>query len=514
MTSQNKFIHLSDFTGGLVTKMPPVDLELNQSPDLDNVVPLDHGFKKRFGDSEFNATAMNSAANVQGLAYYKEDGGNEFLVAIAGDKIFRSDDLDGTMDELSLAGGSAAPAAGQNNIWTPMILNNLLVWVGGPSTSPNPPKSWDGSTNTNDYQNLAGSPPSGHFGFVTRDRGFIGRTAADPSQIKWSVLSDIEDWTGTGSGSQVIYTSDGDHLVGGIPINNDLVLLFKQYSIHYLMTQSAPFPTKPFLQGMGCVGKHAMVNVKGLVFFISMDKRMRATDGYSIQSFPDNIDDIWDDIPDNRREYIQGTYIPGEELIVWNVTKGAAQTKNNYAIVWDLKHKSWWRYTTGYDVNVGVIAQGLTFYTGQYAGKIYKKMDSSTNNDASEGGVAIHGKYTTPQMSFGNMMTSKQVPIMTVAFKTQTDATISASYGYDYTLTRTETLSTSEPGSLWDGTDTWDESFVWGGQNNLNRTRFLRGRGNVFQMEFSNRTAGESMTVNSVDLSVIVSGALKELSAK
>ena len=119
MTTGYTTVHIGDFSGGLVTNNPSSELNLNQSPDLDNVLLLNNGFKKRFGDSTFNSTAMNSGADVQGLAYYKETAGSlEYLVAIAGDKIFKSDSLDGTMDEISKDSAATAPTAGQNNIWT------------------------------------------------------------------------------------------------------------------------------------------------------------------------------------------------------------------------------------------------------------------------------------------------------------------------------------------------------------------------------------------------------------
>jgi len=506
MGSRLKALHFSDFTGGLVTNSPSVELDIKYSPDLDNIVLREKGFVKRFGDSEFNATAMNSGANVQGLAYYKESGNKEYLVAIAGAKMYRSDSLDGTMDELSLAGGSAAPTAGQNNIWTPMILKNLLIWVGGQSTSPNPPKSWDGSTAANNYQNLAGTPPAGYMGFVTHDRCFIGRTAAEPSELAWCVLANPEDWTGAGSGQTTFVTNDGDFITAGVPLNNDLALIFKQYSIHYLATQSAPFPAKPFVKGTGCCGKHAAVNVNGVVYFISMDKRMKSTDGYTITSYPDTLDDIWDTIPDARREYIQGIYEPSTRLIHWIVSKGSGITANNYDIIWDTDHNCWLRNTSGFDCNVMCIAQGYKLYGGHTNGKIYLKSNPLVNNDASETSPGIvNGYWKTANMNLGNNVISKQFLYADISFAVQTSGVLEYEYGYDYNLTASGSLSTMDPGGRWD-VDTWDGTLIWGGQNDLNSRIFIRGRGNNFQLKLCNNRKDESLSVNSFDLSGKASG--------
>lgn len=507
MVSNNQFVRLNDFTGGLVTNIPSSQLELNQSPALDNILLKKRGFESRYGDSAFNSSAMNSGANVQGLAYYKEQGGNEFLVAVAGAKVYKSDDLDGTMDEISAAGGSSAPTAGQNNIWSPMVLKNLLLLVGGPLNTPDVPKSWDGSTASNNYQNLAGTPPQGYLGFVTHDRAFIGKTAAAKSTLYWSVLSNPEDWAGTGSGNTTVDTNDGDYLTAGVPLNNDVTMIFKQYSIHHLLTNRAPFPTKPFNRGIGCCGKHAAINAEGLIYFVTKQPRLKITDGYRIISLPDTLDDVWDGINKNMLDYIELVYDPSKRLlhcIVANTTS----TSKNLDIIWDIEHNCWLRNTTGYDINVGCIARGQRFYGGHTDGVIYLKNDTSTQNDASETSGAVNSYYTTSHINLDNTFISKQFPYADMDITIKTTGVLKYSYGYDYSLNKSGSVSLRDPGGQWN-VDTWNGTFVWGGQAALLRRIYPRGRGNNFQMKLFNDLSGQGFEVRELALAY-KAGAVKE----
>src|SRR5258707_3274161 len=98
MAANGPLIQLNDFSGGIKTFDPEFDSPLNQSPDLDNVIILDKGFKKRNGDSAWNSSAMvSSATAIQGMGYIQFNSGTQFLNAIAGTKFFTDSGLSGTM---------------------------------------------------------------------------------------------------------------------------------------------------------------------------------------------------------------------------------------------------------------------------------------------------------------------------------------------------------------------------------------------------------------------------------
>ena len=492
MSTKLQTIHLNDFTGGLDTYNPAAELPINTSPDLDNITVLKNGLKKRQGDVEFNGTIMSGGGNVQGLGYFKPTSGTEYLVSICGAKTFKSDSLDGTMDDIT----GVTTSTGQDYIWTHSILNNLSIWVGGNREAP---IKWNGAGNT---AALGGSPNSGSFGFTTRDRMFIGSTAANPSTLYWSILANPEDWSGTGSGSQTVVTNDGDELIGGTPLNNDVTLLFKKYSIHQLITQTAPFPIKPLNIGMGCVGKNALVQAKGLVYFVTNEPRMKATDGYQIFDFPNSIDDLWDGLTKSRLPYIQGIYYPVLNQIHWYCSYGSSATANNYCIIWDLNYKCWLRYTTGYDINVACLASGYRLMGGHTNGKIYEKDKSATYLDASESNAGVNGYWYTSWIRGKSNQSVLHPRYMDINYEAQSAiGSINYSYGFNYLKdSNAGYFSSITTGSLW-GTGVWDTD-VWGTRPDSQKRVFMYGRGNNFQLKLYNSTANEKLVINSVSIAL------------
>lgn len=505
MTSRLDVMHLSDFTGGLVTKHPASELELNQSPDLDNINLLAKGIKKRQGDSTFNSSAMDSGADVQGLGYYRPVSGTKYLVSITGTKIYKSDDLDGTMDDITAA---LTITANQNNIWTHSILKDLSIWVGG---APDAPIKWSGSGNA---AALGGTPNSGNFGFTTRDRMFIGNTAANPSTLYWSVLADPEDWSGTGSGNTTVVTNDGDVLIGATPLNNDIVLLFKRYSIHYLVVSQSPFPVKPFITGTGLAGKHAAVNINGVVYFVTNEPRLKATDGYRIIDLPDAIDDVWDDINKARLEYIQLVYYPTREQLFCYVSKGSSQTTNNYAIIWDLRNNCFLRQTTNSDVNVATVADGYRLFGGHYDGILYEKDTTDQYYDDSETDPGtINAYWYSKWITLKNNIITKHPRYFNVSAKAITATNIlKYAYGFDYAKDiKSGQFSIQTVGGQW-GVDLWGSTFIWGGELNVQKRIFTFGRGNSFQLKLYNDVYDQDFQIDAIDIALKSQG-VKEISA-
>lgn len=494
----------SDFSGGLATAKPISNLNPNESPNLRNVVITQgKGIEKRHGNTEFNGTAMSSGAAVTGLAYYKLLGGSDFLLAIAGSSVFKSDSLDGTMDDIT---GAVSITSNQNNLWTFSQINDLGIFVGG---APNAPIKWNGTGNA---AALGGTPPNGSFGFSNNNRMFIGGTSASPSTIYWSVLGNVEDWSSAGSGNIDIEKNDGDTLVGAAVLNNDTVLIFKQNSINQLVTRSAPFPYYRLFPNVGAVGKRAIVNVNGLVYFITPQGRMLITDGTKIVDESEipalaNIDDIWSGLNQSRLQYITGFYMDGVgfEHIVWMVSSSGSST-NDLALVWDIRNKCWLRHTTGYKGNSAARTQSGAIYTGHYNGKIYLQNASSVYADASEATPgAIDAYWSSYWSRMDSFSQSFSVYRSAIGLTSQAAGLLNVGYGYDYSSdSYSDSVSLESPGSRWDEL-LWDVG-VWGGGGDLIRNIFTKGRGANFQISFSNRVATQSFEVHGYNLLIKKTG--------
>ena len=492
---------INDFAGGLHTTVAITELDDNEAYDLSNVVVSPGGryIRSRYGNTAFNSVAMNSGANVQSLSYFKLNSGVEHLVSICGDKIFKSE-MDGTMDDIS----APTITAGQNNIWTFLTFNNVHIGFGGISTAPDAPIQYTGSGNA---AALSGTPPSAYGAVQANNRVFAFRTAAAPSIVQWGILGSGQDWTGTGSGSQTISTSDNDSVTAMAVMNDSLALVFKQKSIHKLLINtlvSSAFPTFPLFRNVGCAGKHAVVVADGLCYFITPKGQMKITDGVQIidsKELPrlSYIDDLWSSGNPSRYEYIQGHYVEGDdyEHIVWLMTSTAAGTTHDTALIWDIHNKCWLRHKTGFKANVIASTQSGALYTGHYAGIIYKQDVSTVTTDASESAMNVDSYWTSGWDDFGSFDTFKNVSDAYLSYVTQTSGTLNFSWGYDFnSYQKTTNISQRISGAAYDS-GIYDDA-IYGGQSDRISSIIPIGNGQVFQYRFRNYDS--KMKVNSLNL--------------
>ncbi len=506
MAANGPNVELNDFSGGLNTFDPEYVSPLNQSPDLDNVIILDKGFKKRNGDVAWNSSAMvSSVTPVTGAGYVQFNSGTQFLNAIAGTKFFTDSGLSGTMADAT---GSVSITAAQNNLWTPVLYNNLQIWFGG---APDAPFKYSGSGNA---AALGGSPPSAYTAFVANNRIFALSTAANPSRVYWPVLGDPEDWASAGSGNADVIKSDGEALQCGIVIGPDVAILFKNSSTHLMVLTSAPFPIYQLQKGVGIAGRNAYAYANGTIYFVTPGLRMKSTtDGVNFTTYPNDINDIWDSINPNRITNIQGIYYPALEWIMFVCSTGSS-TKNNYLIIWDIERKCFLRCTTGFKANILATVQNRRLFAGHYDGKLNEKLKPTIFSDASEASPGIIDAYwRSPYRNVGEGLDTTVHPLyISAAVLSESASTIDISYGFDFTgVQRTQTFSLAAIGGVWD-TAQWDVD-VWGGQNGIILRQFISGRGNLFSFKMRNATASQGFTVQGASVRLRTDKARKVFAA-
>lgn len=488
---------MTDFTGGLNTFDPEFATPLAQSPDLDNLVLLDRGFKKRQGDAAWNSSAMVSTSTpVVGVGYIQFDNGTQFLNAVAGTKFFTDSGLSGTMTDTT---GAVTITSGVNNLWTAVNFNNIQIWFGG---APDGPFKYSGSGNA---VALGGSPPSTYTGFAANNRAFGISTTANPSRLFWSILNNPEDWTSTGSGNADVSKSDGEALQCGIQVGADSVILFKNSSTHLMVISSAPFPIYQLQRGIGIAGRNAWALVNGTIYFVTPGRRMRSTsDGVNFDIYPNDINDIWDSINTNRISNIQGIYYAALEWVVFSVSTGSSTT-NNYAIIWDIRHKCFLRCTKGYKVNIFALVQNRRLFAGHYDGKLYEKDKSGVFSDASETSpgtidaywrTPFHGvsTFNLQRGGFAQPFASVIHPLwVDVSFLSEAATVMEIGYGFDFAFPNVLSSQSLVTGSSqWDVAQ-WDVD-TWGGQTSVIKRIFVSGRGNLFSLRIRNAVATQGFT--------------------
>ena len=491
-------IPVFDLTGGQASNRPITSLDPNQALELDNVHSLPGGgIKLRQGDTAVNSSAFASGNAFTGLQYYKLANDTEFLAGVAGTVVGKMDYStgapDGTWDTIT---GSLSLTGGQNNLWHSFVANNIAYFVGGANDTA---FTWTGTGNATA---IGGTFPDGKFGFFHNNRIFVGNTTANPSRLAHSTLSDLEDFSGDGSGTVDVDPDDGDKLIGAAPLNTDVVLLFKRNSIHQLVTTSAPFSRFPLYRNIGLAGSKALVIHQGVAFFITPQGRMKATNGSEVIDFPPDMDDVWNSIPKDRLQYVQGYFDQGKDFrhIKW-IVSSSGSSSNDLCIVWDLDKKSWWRNTTGHKMNA--ITHDITddiIYAGHYDGVTYQKNIENIFTDASESGVGISGFWRWGWHTDQSFQTALQIQRLNVSFLGQTSGNLQVQYGFNFIKDKlTVDLDMTVAGGQFD-IDTWDLA-QWGGQSDDIDHLFILGRGNAFNVKFSNAEIGQAFQLNGFTIS-------------
>lgn len=493
---------ISNWAGGYSGNLSPDQLKPNQASDLDNIIisPFGSGWRTRLGNVKQNSSAINSGAALQGLGYLLTSAPLTRFGAVAGTKFYGSADSCATWTDRT---GSLTITSGQDNRWTFFDFQDHLIGFGGSINSPDAPFEWTGGAVN--ATALTGTPPSAYGGFTINNRVFGFRTPAAPSTVFWTSIGNENDWTGAGSGSAVAGSfADGQPLTGAAVLSANYVLLFKPSSTYQMVISTAPFPIYSLFDGTGCVGKDAIVNVDGVVYWINQWGKMVSTEGDTLKTYPASADDLWASVVTSRSQFITGFRQKGVDYdhIVWLATTSG--TTNNYAIVWDLLNSCWLKRSTGYKMNVVTEDNSGNAYMGDYAGFVYRPEQAATYADASEGSPGtITAFWQTGWMNpgsqtiFGTSSTVDevvQVQKLTANYKTKASGNITITYGFDFgALSKTITLSQVPTGS---------EALT-------SRQAVLTGRGNYIQLKISQSSSTIDASINSIVLRGKVYGQKK-----
>jgi len=481
-----KYFPMDNFSGGWCKNLPSTQLNPSQAHELDNIVvkPGGKGFRSRLGNAKFNAVAMNSGVPVQGVGYYLQEDQDKWLVTVCGNKVFKSANLSGTMDDIT---GSLTITAGADNQWDMFTFNDTLLAFGGPLATPNAAFKWTG---TGDAAVLTGNPSSNLKGALSANNRVFGW---DGSTMYWTVIGDFEDWSGAGSGQATIGSlNDSQIITGAVVISTNYMLVFKENSVNQMVIASAPFPVYSLFDTVGAVGKRAIVNVDGNVFFIAKNKKMYSTDGENIQEYPDVADDLWSSVQASRMPYINGFRQQGTDYdwLVWTVS--TAGSTNNIAIIWDLQNKCWLRCTTGYKMNVATMAPTGDIYMGGYDGHIYTPAKAATYADASEtapGTITAYWQTGWLNPTIIDQITHPKKVVIVASPRATGNITLS--YGFDGLVNTSSVTLAQQAGTT--------ETYV-------QKVTNLSGRGNTLELKVQGSSATIDVSIDKIILAGKMSG--------
>lgn len=485
--------------------------------NAENIIyELDGAVHKMGGGTRLNSTAITAAPDVLGIFDYWKSGTAlspvQKRIAHAGTQIWK-EDLDGVWDSI-------ATGLESGKIPAYMVFNDIVVMATDSTTDV--PQKWnqtDASTS-----NLGGTPPNFSFAVAHKNRGWAAGVAANPSRLHFTVLEDVEDWVGSGSGSIDISPDDGDIITGLWPEHKDRLWVFKgpnHGSIH-MITGSAPtgsdaFARVPFVRGIGAVN-HNGIRAWGddLAFASHLGLHsLAATDAFgdfseAFLSFPFGSY-YKDSLNHARLEFTWAANYRGRGLLCWTFSR-AGQTENDVILAMDYRFRPfrWSQWFVPNAASLALVSNSSVpeLWAGDYSGFVLR-LDRVDRNMA---GTAYNGRATLPFVNFGNSWIEKTAAKAFIGLQPKGNYNLTFGFLRDNGTQQTVTVSQAGGDVLGTATAnqfTLDTSTLAGGRF-VTQPLDLEGTFLDLQIELSNTGNNEDMEVHSVGLHMDVGGIVEE----
>ena len=224
---------------------------------------------------------------IRGVYRYYKKNGDKYLLVACGRDIWKWDT--GTSAFVSI-GGSLT----QNLDTEFATYYDTCIITNGTDEV----KKWDGSS----FAALGGSPPTGKYVFVNKEKIFIAGNSTNPSMLYWSASGELEDWsTAENAGSANVGKDDGDQIMGISKIHGNTTI-FKQNTIWTLYGSTADeFRLEPSNAELGTTNGRTIAETPGGLRYLARDG-LRVYDGYNSYNISD---DVYDDLHElSANEYI------------------------------------------------------------------------------------------------------------------------------------------------------------------------------------------------------------------
>lgn len=406
-----KPFEIKDFSGGLVTKSPPKNIETRFSVDCFNVYSEGAILRRRDGISVVNPTAVSGDGN--GLYNWIRGSAttNQWLMGVWGSALYKMDITagvwDGTWDAITA--DAASGTAFSNSIVHFANFNGVLLI----STD-----SWDTiqkiTTSNASFFNMitggSGTAPKAKFVFNWKNHAWFANVLNSEDQVVHSSVNSYNNFTGSLFGANTLLTENDIGITGGFILNGRLYIT-KAFSIHRFTYTGSPSPLVDIRTIKSVVGTRAHRTIKNVntpegevVLFLGSNKKLYLCDGQDTQDISDAID-VTNGLSSvymqaiNEKIFSKCFAIVHEDLNWYELFFGigtGTDDKPTHSIVYDYRIKSFWPMTNR-NFTYGSISDNgsgkRVAYVQGTAGKAYAL--GSTNSDD---GTAIGYRWTSEKI--------------------------------------------------------------------------------------------------------------------
>jgi len=476
--------------GGLNDTAGPLSLQDNESSGLQNV-----DFNKfgsvftRNGYLNLTSSAITGTPDIDGLWWYQSTAVDK-AIAVAGDKLYKMDDLDGTWDDIT---GGLTITAG-NHCDFENFLDEVLI-----TNNNDLPFKYDGSSAA------AMTVPTGltksKFVLSFQNYTVLGNVTVSgtihKSRWYWSTIKTIDTW----NTADFIETDKNDgQQITGMKVLGDALCVFKERKIWvYKFTgeRDVPFVGYRTNSSVGCVAPWSIQEVDNGLVFLSYDG-LYFFDGNNSYKISDRINKTITGL--NRSNFPDAvSMVQKDKNRYMLAVTSSGQSENDKVIVWDY-------FNNAFSIYAGIAASSMcTFYVddiderpyfGDYAGWTYR-IDNGIDDYPLGVQTAIDSYYYTNWKYYGDIVDQKGVSHVYVYYQ-YSNSVLTFAYSYDLEENDqyTQTFNMSGGGDVY-GTGVYGTA-VYGGSGGAVARRDLTGMGRVIRLKFATNTIGESFQIDGI----------------
>ena len=306
----------------------------------ENVYPRQNGYGAVPTVVDYSGSASETLNNV--VAGRTTVGGT-ILFAGGATKLFKLDQADLSLDNVSKTGGYATPT---DQRWRFTQFGNVVIAANGYD------KLQGYNVNSASlFADLAADAPTARYVTIVRDFVVAGNIQSDyPNRVQWSALNDESSWT-TSATTQADYQEipDGGSVVG--ITGGEFGLILMDRSIYRMSYVGSPlvFQFDNITRNLGCYEANSVIQYAGMTFFLG-DDGFYACDGQTI--LPIGNEKInryfFSDVDQGTIYQMSAAVDPAKKLIIWAYASLGSATVDKL-IIYNFQTQKWSSGTTTAD---------------------------------------------------------------------------------------------------------------------------------------------------------------------
>lgn len=306
----------------------------------ENVFPKANGYGAVPTVVDYSESASEDLNNV--VAGRTTIGGT-ILLAGGATKLFRLDQADLSMDNISQSGGYTTPT---DQRWRFTQFGDVVIGANGYD------KLQGYNVNSSSlFADLAADAPEARYVTVVRDFVVAGNIQPDyPNRVQWSALNDETSWTASAT-TQADYQDipDGGTVVGVTGGEFGLVLMDR--SIYRMSYVGSPlvFQFDNITRNLGCYEANSVIQYAGMTFFLG-DDGFYACDGQQILPIGNEKVNryFFQDVDEGTLYLMSAAVDPSKKLIIWGYASKNSATVDKL-LIYNFQTQKWSSATTTVD---------------------------------------------------------------------------------------------------------------------------------------------------------------------